>query len=288
MLTPVEWIETLWPVILAGVMGLVGVFVGYRLSARRSVRLEHLNIIKAQVFQPIRDELKSFYLPLVQETLGPVTIEPRRKNLGGSINRPSVAWEYPIAPRRHAGREPRPFLSDHEQQRPEVNAELYSDAKSRHYPEFMNRYQAFKDTVTDYCSRWVVYAEYLSRVIAEKGDLPLVREQSATADTQWIAPHRLAVFVINWQLRIVLHAAWVPSDGLSVEIDGLTVARAENQETIQKLLDSLDVVSRDRTRLEELRQPLPELRHEANELFSQLERLLLSSRLPGRCALAKT
>ena len=59
----------------------------------------------------------------------------------------------------------------------------------------------------------------------------------------------------------------MPSDGLSVEIDGQTVARAETREAIQKLLDSLDVVSRDRARLEELRQPLPELRHQAKELL---------------------
>lgn len=288
MMTAGAWIEKLWPVILAGVMGLAGVFVGYRLNARRSARLEHLNIIKAQVFQTLRAELESFYLPLVQGTLGPVTIEPRRKNLGGSINRPSVAWEYPLAPRRNAGREARPFLLSQEEPRVRTNTELYTDAKSHHYPEFMNQYQTFKDAVEDYCSLWVIYAEHLARAIEKKSGLPVITEQSARTDTRWIDPNRLAVFVINWQLGIVSHAPWVPSDGLSVEIDGQTVARAETRDAVQNLVDALDLVSRDRMRLEELRQPLPTLRHQAQALLNQLDRLLLSSRLPGRCPLAKT
>ena len=256
----------------------LGAFLATWLQEWRRARREHLAALKAEVFRPLRLELVGFYLPLLSGKRGPVTIAP-------------VA-----APMREGADSPLTLFTDAGQfqlcgTRPpaagELDPLLYADAKSRHYSRFVRRWELFRSEVDAYTRQWVSYAEQLSRTIKEQSGLLLMTEADPLSSAEWIDPDGLALFVVNCQLGIAQRPPCLGPDGQSIEVGGVTMAHAAAEGPIQRSLKLLGVLADRRETPDELRRQAEPLRHLAKYLLRELDRLRVSSTLPGRCRLVR-
>lgn len=283
------WMDKFGPPILAAILSALATsLLMTRFQARRQARREHLDQIKSQVLRPLREELEQFYLPVLQGQLRPVVFDDPVTRVEGSIERAEVIREYRLIPRPKGGREPLPFPESKPPAEPPVrNKELYEDARRRHYRGLIKRLEQFEAGVDGYLARWVSYASDVSRTIAEKGELPVVGPGAMNEDDMWINPYGLAVFIIGWQLGTTRTPIWRGSDRLSIEVDGRRVARAPREELLIPVLAVLDVLSRDLRPADELLDAAKPLKDLAIQLCGELDHLLVTSKLPGRCPLVR-
>jgi len=247
------------------------------LEERRRVRRAHLDAIKAEILRPLRQELEGFYLPLLSGTLGPVTIANVAERVPGSADHPSTPltnWgQFQLCGARPA-------------QTAELDRILYADAKSRHYERFFRRLELFKSEVDVHTGLWIRYAEQLSLTIRERIGLRVISEADPLSDAEWIDPDGLAVFVVNFQLGIVQRVPCLGPDGRSIEISGVTMARAQSEDPIQRSVKVLEELCWRQETPDELRPQAQPLLHLAQYLLRELDRLRLSRTYPGQCPLA--
>lgn len=283
----IGWLEKFGPGVLAALLGAAAsAMLVTWFQERRRARREHLEAIKAQGLRPLHEKLGKFYLPLLRGEIGPVTLDNVVIPLEGSVTQRRTTWEWRLAPRRKYELQPFPFASAPEQAS-EMSLELYEDAKRCHYRKLIRQIEAFKAEVESYTAEWMSYAEQLSRVIAERTGLPVVTGDSANTEPSWVNTNGLAVFVLDWQLGATPHSPIPDYDRGSLEIGGWTMARAKTREAIQHTIEVLDDLSHERQTVEGLRRRAEPLVLQATALLGKLNQPLLSSKLPGRCQLAK-
>lgn len=203
------------------------------------------------------------------------------------VSESPTTWDWRLAERRTYEEPSLPGFQTRQPPSP-ISPELYDDAKVHHYPEFMGRLEGFKAEVEAHSAEWKAYAEQLSQTIADRAGLPLVKWPSASSDASWVDANGLAVYVVERQLGVARHPPFPGSDGRSLTISsGPTVVKAETQEAIQRIWALLDEVSRERRTVEGLRRRAEPLEQQAASLLHDLNELVFSSKLPGRCPLAK-
>lgn len=282
------WLEKFSLALLALIGGILTAWLAPWLQDRRRARREHLNAIKARVFRPLLAELEQLYLPLLRGELGPVTLETVPVRVGDSITDPQIIREYRLVPRFRIGDYPPPlFLGQREEEAPELDLELYEDAKRHHFRCFIGQLEAFKAEVDAYLAQWVSYAEDLSRAIAERVELPVLTTVQQTIDAVWASVKGLAVFLVNRQLGQIWQPMIAPN-GRSLQVAGDTMVKAEGKETtMEHVLKVLEELFRERQRVDELRREAEPLLDQARSLVTELRRLLQSSKLPGGCQLAE-
>lgn len=282
------WLEKLGQWILAPIVAaLATAFLVTWFQDRRRARREHLDQIKAQVFRRLREELERLYLPLLQGKIGPVVSKHILIPVEGPVSESPTTWDWRLAPRRTYEEPSLPEFQTPQPPSP-ISPELYADAKARHYPEFMGRLEGFKAEIEAYTAEWKAYAEQLSQAIAARAGLPLVKWPSASSDASWVDANGLAVYVVERQLGVARHPPFPGSDGRSLTISSRsTVVKAETQEAIQHIWALLDELSRERKTVEDLRRRAEPLEHQAASLLHDLNQLLFSSKLAGRCPLTK-
>ena len=247
-------------------------FLATWLGERRRVRREHLAAIKAEVFRPLGRELEEFYLPLLRGKIGPVTIEHVATQTGGTALTDLGRVHLRGAKPAEAG---------------ELSRFLYVDAKCQHYGRLFRRLELFKSEVDAYTRLWVSYAEQLSQTITEQVGLPVMTEADPLYDTEWIDSDGLAVFVVNCQLGIARRPLCVGLDGRSIEINGVPMVRAAAEDRVQRSLKALEALSGRQETPDELRPRTEPLLHLAKYLLRELDRLRVSSKLPGGCRLVR-
>lgn len=292
----IGWLYGLWPTILSALWTLGSVVLAALLSAlfmswfqdRRRARREHRDAIKNQVLGPLREQLEEFHLPLLRGEFAPVTLEDVTIPLEGSVTERSTAWDCTLAPRRTRVRHALPF-DPLPKPGSELNPELYDDAKRNHYGDFIRRLEAFKAVVESYSAGWLGHAEDLYKAITIRTQLPLVRWDLVNTDLSWINAKGLAVFVIERQLGVTTQIPSIqfhPPNRFSVEMSGRTMAQAGTEEQIRRVIAALDELYFQRDKVDNLLRPAESLGLEARAMLTKLNQLLLSSKLPGRCALA--
>ena len=256
----------------------LGALLATWLQEWRRVRREHLAAIKAEVFRPLRKELEGFYLPLLSGKLGPVTIAPVAAPVREGAERPVTLFTNAGQVQLCGTRPP---------EAGELDLLLYTDAKCRHYIRFFRRWELFRSEVDAYTRQWVSYAEQVSRTIREQSGLLLMTEADPLSSAEWIDPDGLALFVVNGQLGIAQRPPCLGPDGRSIEIGGVTMAHAAAEGPIERSLKLLGVLADKRETPEELRPHAESLRHLAKYLLRELDRLRVSSKLPGGCRLVR-
>ena len=283
----IGWLEKLGLAILAG---LVGAFVSPMLLSRfqeqRRVKRDHLDTIKEQVLRPLREELERLYLPLLQGELGPVTLGHVVIPVEGSVTQSRTTWDWTLAKRRNPVRQVFP-IDDTSKSASEITQELYEDAKRHHYRRFIRKLEAFKAGVESYTDEWMAYAEELSQVVVDCTGLPVVTAALANTGAPWVNARGLAVFVVDWQLGVIPQGPIRGPDGRSLQMSGQTMAQVSTEEAIQRILDVLDELCHDRGRVEDLQGRAEPLVRETIVLLGEIDQLLLTSKLPGRCRLTK-
>lgn len=281
------WLEKYGYTLLAALLsGLTSAWLVTRFQERRRVRREHLDEIKGKILRPLQREIEEFYLPLLQSKLGPIVVEHVLLPVEGSLIQASTPWEWRLAQRRKAGDQwlSLPFEG---QRASQANSELFTDTKRRHYRRFIRRLEAFKAEVDDYTQGWMPYADHLARVIADRVGLPVVTWRSANTSGPWVDVNRLAVFVLERQLGGTPHSPNIIPEPPSLQIASYTMARAQTTEQIQHIIGVLEDLYRDRAGTEEPRRRAERLEQHATDLLSEISRLLLSSKLKGRCRFTK-
>jgi hypothetical protein len=271
-------------------IALVSLFLGHRLSARREARREHLSALKSRVLSPIQKELEEFYLPLLRGKIAPVMSQHVTIPLGGSVTQAALTREWRLAPRTRYGEYPVPYLTSSKPV-PMADPMLYKDAKEHHYQRFIRRLEEFKAEVTAYTGKWLPYAESLRDKIAARTPLPEARGEISSISGPWVDSKGLAVFVLERLIGVHQELLFLRSETGSSSLEalsrGVIFARAQQKEPLQRLVELLDDLCRDRETAEVLRRRGEPLREPAEELLDEATRLNLSSGLPGRCPLAR-
>lgn len=284
------WLEKFGPAILAGLFGALSALVSAMLvpwfQDRRRARREHLDQIKAQVFRRLQEDLERLYLPLLRGKIGPVVSKHILIPVEGPVSESPTTWDWRLAPRRTYEEPSLPGFQTPQPPSP-ISPELYDDAKRYHYQKVLGRLEAFKVEFEAHTAEWTAYAGRLAQAIAERAGLPLVQWPSASSDPSWVDANGLAVYVVERQLGVARHPPFPGSDGRSLMISNSAVVKAETQEALQRIWALLDELSRERRTVEDLRRRAEPLEQQAASLLHQLNHLLFSSRLLGRCPLAK-
>lgn len=287
LISIIAWVEKLGQWIVVPLLSaLAGAFLVTWFQERRRVWREHLAEIKVDVFRPLREKFEQFYLPLLQGKLGPVVVEHVLMPVEGSVTQSGTTWTWRLAPRRTRGQQSLPRFEAHSPER-ELNPELYDDAKRHHYGGSIRRLEAFEAEVDRYTARWLNYADHLSQAIVERAGLPPVKWDSANIDPSWVDANGLAVFVLERQLGVNPHPLFSGADRSTITISGQTVARAQSEEEIRPIYALLDDLSHDRLTVGDLRRGAKPLEQQAGLLLHEIKQLLLSSKLRGKCPLAK-
>jgi len=97
----------------------------------------------------------------------------------------------------------------------------------------------------------------------------------------------LAAFIVDWQLGIVVQPLFPGPDKRQLEVCGVLRARAKYEDGIRRVVKILDELCATRETAARLRRRAEPLLGRAKYLVSELNELLESSKLPGRCRLTK-
>lgn len=221
------------------------------LRARRRARREHFEEIKAGVLRPLAEELEHFYLPLLRGEFGPVVLEPGPRL--GRRRTPPVLFKP-----EHPG---------------EVNTELYEDAKRRHYASLISRREDLKADAEAYGSRWVAYAEGLSQILVDRVGRPVTSLDPTSTDDAWVTTRLMTLIVLNRQLEVISRPSWC----------GARLTSEEPMQQIPHVWDELSEHPPLVARARELQRAGRPLVERAALLLSELNALLRSAELPGRC-----
>lgn len=273
--------------IVGFVLGVVGTLIAQRLQSSRAARLEHLALIKSQVFTPLRTDIKEFYIPILSTNLGPVVLELADRKALTSLRDGEAPRELNLAPRRTTQRNQFPLYLDRDEP-PALNSQLYLDVRANHYQHLVRSFDDFLADVSDYQAWCVRYAGEVSRRIAKTVALRRLTRDSLPVDTNWVNTDRLAIFVLDWQLGISTQRPYTGPTGKDITIDGSWWASAQDQAAISQTLQVIDELIKDRSSLPTMQAGRAQLLGQANSILAELDRLLVSARLPERCPLTKT
>src|SRR3989442_9914638 len=80
--------------VLSLASGVIGAALVPWFQERRRVRRAHFDAIKTRVFVPLKKEFESFYLPLLEGKLAPVTVEVLPVRTQGSLSNSRISSEY--------------------------------------------------------------------------------------------------------------------------------------------------------------------------------------------------
>ncbi len=255
---------------------------------RRRVRREHLDAIKERVLRPIRREFDDVYLPQLSGKLSPVTVVYPLTRTHGSLSGSQIARGRALAPRRTQVEDSFPMSITYVEEVSQTAApELYADVRARHYCGFIKQLEAFRSDVDAYRDEWLAYAGRLSDAIVERVTLPPLRHESALYDAEWVDVDGLAAFIVDWQLGIVVQPPFQGSDKQQLEVSGVLRARANDEAGIQRVIQCLDELCASTEVVAKLRRRADPLLARAKYLASELNELLESSKLPGRCRLTR-
>lgn len=282
------WLEKFvqW-IVVPFASGLAGAAIAVRLQERARARRQHLADIKAKVLEPVRRRLEQFYLPLLDGTVGPVALENVSVPVKGSVTEPHRTWAWQLGPRRTIGN-PFPWFGSEQEEPPQLSAELYADAKRRHYQDLLARWEALEREVVDgYVGTALGHAAALVTAIAERSELPRFEGGPMEPGTSWINAKALAVFVLDSRFGTPQAPPFIRPDRRSIDVYSHTVVQAETEEELKRVLGVLEELVQDSQPAQELRQRAAPLARQAKRLLRELNELIHSSRLPGHCRFAK-
>jgi hypothetical protein len=234
-----EWLSSLG--------GILKFIAGPWLEERRVTRREHLVQIKSKVLEPVCAELEEFYIPLLKGDLPPVRLASTTTRVDAKITeaRRSIVWTLTPSHTRQTSLQ---HLLSPGEHHPPLSLELYEDAKHNHFSQLLSRFEILKAKADGYRDNAVIQAEELASTIARRTEIPVCHEGSSIPTKPWMNARGLAVFVLNCQLDAMLSQPFRGSDGRSIELDGMLLGEADDPQTIQRIIDVLDELARDKNK----------------------------------------
>jgi hypothetical protein len=187
----------------------------------------------------------------------------------------------------------RHFSFPHESGRhPEIKQEnidkvLLMDSEKHHFKRFFRRFREFQERFASYEESGVREAELIAHDILLKSQLASADGFIVQRDKNGINAEMLSVWVLNWRLGIALTPVYRAPDGLHISLDGIEVVKAESKEEIGRVHEILDELCANKETVESFRYRGKVLATEGGQILEELETLVASSALPGRCRLSK-
>ncbi|MBI4368748.1 MAG: hypothetical protein HY547_00810 [Elusimicrobia bacterium] len=268
--------------------------VGQRMEFfRRGIRVreEHLEDIKQAVLEPILIQLKDYYLPEIQFQVGVLTtnsIVVRRETK--SVSEDAIERiEYNLSP-KNPGDAPWSSLGQmlETRKRIEDTARYYDDAKERHFPKLLVRWEKFRESFDRAVNDFFTYVSEIQKIVKKEIDLP-DHNKNTSREPPWINYELLAIFIYERRLDIGEgHLRCEPEFSSFQEVklarSNTTVARCAPQEA-QKIIATIDRLVAENVGVAPLKKLFSGLEPEASALINAFRLQRTKKDLPSKCPL---
>lgn len=255
-----------------------------RLISKEELKQKHLADIKKEVFVPMLRILDDVYIPVLE---GKKTIiEYTADHVWGKgidVKQPSGKLKFGLEI----------FSLDSENRRnwnnplPKINQNLYLDIKRNHYKDFINNFEKFQSGFITFGNKWHYYAVEIQNIIEKEIPLPLF--DGDTTKESFVNSKALAGYIIEKINGIsplpvtisehgntIILEGWTFSDGFPVGLNG-------KPEDVNKCIALVNRLIIDDKKYSELHPGQENLRESANYLRSELDQIIKTYKLPGKC-----
>lgn len=255
--------------LVAAIASSVNVYLWHR-SRKDPARRAHLQAIKEKVFDPLLEQLKIYYMPILNKEQ--VGIESATEPIWEG----KLATERPISSYRE-------YLRVREPDSSALDANLYECMKENHFPELAKRWEDFQSAVRGYNKACLAYAKELRRSVVDRATLSSCEDLSNYDQKGWANTRDIAIFILRRQLGQSIRLD-VTDNGTRLRDSSLSRRLAEGSpEEIQQCIAVINDLLPEHQQAETLGEQADELKATAIDLRKELKKFKLSRKLPGDC-----
>ncbi len=260
-------------------------FIRSRICSKEELKQKHLAEIKEDVLKPMLDSLtcevipheyyagealEAGYIPILEGKKPLIYVAGENTFVRGlKSTEDAWKWEYRLAVLK-------PELS--------INSTLYYDIKQNHYKELVQNWEEFISEFERYVNNWLAYAENIREIVEKELDLPIY---SGNLDGYCINASSLAVFMIERIMGLNPMPMRVESENqlMVTTMTGTSwqIAAHAQPGKIQKCIELINKLIESDSKLEELNKPVKKLLEKARHLQTEIDKVIKSYNLPGRC-----
>lgn len=263
--------------LVGGALAVIGGMLLERYRVKRSQRREHLRDIQGKVFAPIEQRIKGLFLNLLRRKQSNIELELDQRRRTGA-----EATEYSWTRRERLKIvQPDPTILE------PISDALYNCSKTTHYKDIINEYEILEADFDTYNTWCLDYVQSLADQIKSNLDLP---DEPKDVQGPWVRAEALALHIYKRQRDYEPQPVRLrdprthPTN--TIELPGnsgaiINIAQSE----VDKAIELLNRLERNRERVDELINVAASLRKRAIELGQNLERLRYTSVLKGKCEL---
>jgi hypothetical protein len=252
--------------------------------SKEELRQKHLADIKKEVFEPMLRILDDTYIPVMEGKR--TIIEYTSKNI----------WGKGVDVKQHSGKlefDLKIISPESENMRnlmippPKINHNLYLDIKKNHYNEFINSFEKIQSGFIAFGNKWLSYAIEIQNIIEKEFNLPLF--DGYLTKESFVNSKALAGFTLEKinginpsPINISEHRnsislpGWTFSDGYPEGLNG-------KPEEVDKCIELVNRLISDDKKYAELHPEQENLLISANSLRSDLDQIIKTYKLPGKC-----
>lgn len=260
-------------------------FIKSRICSKEELKQKHLADIKKEVFKPMLRILDETYIPVLE---GKKTIiEYISKNV----------WGKGVDVKQHSGelRFALEIISPESENRrnlnippPKINQNLYLDIKENHYKEFINNFEKFQSRFTIFGNKWLSYAIEIQNMVEREFPLPIF--DGDVIKESFVNSKALAGFIIEKINGINPSPVSIPEHRNLISLPGWTFSEGTypvglkgKPEDVNKCIDLVNRLISDDKKYTELHPEQENLLKTANFLRSELDQIIKTYKLPGKC-----
>lgn len=261
-------------------------FIRSRICSKEELKQKHLDDIKKEVLKPMFDSLTCEVIPgdyyagdalragymRILKGNAPL-IYPKRKQV---FVKGLKATEDPVR-----------FKDELAILKPElgINENLYLDIKQNHYKGLAQDWGEFISEFERYANNWLAYAENIREIVEKELDLPIY---SGNLDGYCINASSLAAYVIEKIMGLNSIPVRIEDANKTLMIalrtqQNYQIAVMGPPEKIQKCVELINNLIENDTKAEELNKPVKKLLEKAKHLQTEIDKVIKSYNLPGRC-----
>jgi len=267
---------------------MIGVFLGpflaIKYKERQDRKAQHLKEIQDKVLTPIVEMLNRYYIPAVNGRLVKIDdkVKQRQDRLISKEEFEKVNKELEFELRidePYQGALSR-FIPDDK---------FYSCTREQHFPEFMKRYEEFKQRFDEYNKNCLDAARKIREKIKNQVNLPSFKGTSG-GTIPYICENPLAIFVLkkrveknNKNFLQIVQGKDVAILKIMGTIKGRDDVAQGSLEQIKECKEKIENIARKKDHAEDLIRQAEALVSDAEALRDAVEELLRQKKLPGRC-----